>query len=110
MEGAEDLKIDPEKMEVFVRPTLWAEAQSFEKEEAADLEPYGLDPPQARVILSDENRTEEISYGKEAAPDRVFAMVKGKPQVVTVRKRLLDDLPQTKEDLAKREKEVETKP
>jgi hypothetical protein len=107
-EGHEDLKIDPEKVEVFVRPTLWAEAQSFEKEDAADLKAYGLDAPRARVSLSDENQTEEIFYGKEAPPDRVFAMVKGKPQVVTVRKRLLDDLPQTKEDLeAKKE---ETKP
>ena len=108
-EGFEDLKIDPEKVEVFVRPTVWAEAQSFEKEEAADLTPYGLDAPQARVSLTDENQTEEISYGKEAAPDRIFAMVKGKPQVVTVRKRLLDDLPQVKEDLLEIEKE-ETKP
>jgi hypothetical protein len=103
------LKIDPEKVEVFVRPTLWAEAQSFEKEEASDLKPYGLDSPQARVSLSDENQTEEISYGKEAAPDRIFAAVKGKPQVVTVRKRLLDDLPKTKEDLAEKEKKEEPK-
>jgi hypothetical protein len=109
-EGHEDLKLDPEKVEVFVRPTLWAEAQSFEKEETTDLKPYGLDAPQARVRLSDENQTEEIIYGNEAPPDRVFAMVKGKPQLVTVRKRLLDDLPQTKEDLAEKEKKEETKP
>jgi len=108
-EGHEDLKIDPEKVEVFVRPTLWAEAQSFEKEDASDLKPYGLDAPQARVSLSDENHTQEIFYGKDAPPDRVFALVKGKPQVVTVRKRLLDDLPQTKEDLVEKEKKEETK-
>ena len=108
-EGHEGLRIDPEKVEVFVRPTLWAEAQTFEKEDAADLKPYGLDAPQASISLSDGNQTEEISYGKEAAQDRIFAAVRGKPQVVTVRKRLLDDLPQTKEDLAEKEKE-ETKP
>lgn len=110
IEGFEDLKIDPEKVEVFVRPILWAEAQSFEKEEAEDLKPYGLDAPQARISLSDENLTEEISYGKEAPPDRIFAMVRGRPQVVTVRKRLLDDLPQTKEVLAEKEKKEENKP
>lgn len=108
-EGQEDLKIDPERVEVFVRPTLWAEAQSFEKEDAADLKLYGLDAPRARVSLSDENQTEEISYGNEVPPDRIFAVVKGKPQVVTVRKRLLDDLPQTKEDLAEKEKKEETR-
>jgi hypothetical protein len=108
-EGHEDLKIDPEKVEVFVRPILWAEAQSFEKEDAADLKPYGLDRPPARVSLSDEEKTEEISYGNEVPPDRIFAMVKGKPQVVTVRKGLLDDLPKTKEDLAEKEKKEETK-
>ena len=108
-EGDEELKLDPEKVEVFLRPTLWAEAQSFEKEETPDLKPYGLDAPQARVSLSDENQTEEIIYGNDAPPDRVFAMVKGKPQLVTVRKRLVDDLPQTKEDLAEKEGE-KTKP
>jgi len=108
-EGQEDLKLDPEKVEVFVRPTLWAEAQSFEKEEVTDLKPYGLDAPQGRVSLSDETRTEEILYGNDARQDRVFAMVRGKPQVVTVRKRLLDDLPQTKEDLVEKEKKEETK-
>lgn len=104
-QGHEDLKIDTEKVEVFLRPTLWAEAQTFEKEEAADLKPFGLDAPQARVRLSDEQQTGEIAYGDEATPDRIFAMVKGKPQVVTVRSRLLRDLPQTKEDLAETEKE-----
>jgi len=108
-EGHEDLKIDPEKVEVFVRPTLWAEAQSFEKEDATDLKPYGLDHPRGRVRLSDEEKTEEILYGNEAPPDRIFAMLKGKPQVVTVRKRLIEDLPQTKEDLAEKEKTEESK-
>lgn len=110
LEGFEDLKIDPEKVEVFVRPTLWAEAQSFETEEAGELKPYGLDAPQARVILSDENKTEEIFYGREAPLDRIFAMVKGKPEVVTVRKRLLDDLPRTHDDLVEKERKEETKP
>jgi hypothetical protein len=109
-EGHEDLTIDSEKVETFVRPTLWAEVQSFENEESADLKPYGLDAPQAKVRLSGENQTEEISYGKDASPDRVFAMVQGRPQVVTVRKRLLDDLPQTPEDLAEKEKKEEAKP
>jgi len=108
-EGQEDLKIDPEKVEVFVRPLLWAEAQTFEKEESTDLKPYGLDHPVARVSLSDGEQTEEISYGNDAPPDRVFAVVKAKPQVVTVKKRLLDDLPQTKDDLAEKEKKEETK-
>ncbi len=110
LEGQEDLKIDPGRVEVFVRPILWAEAQTFEKEEATDLKPYGLDHPVARVSLSDGEQTEEISYGNDAPPDRVFAVVKGKPQVVTVKKRLLDDLPQTKDDLAGKEKKEETKP
>ena len=105
LQGHEDLHIDTEKVEAFLRPTLWAEAQSFEKEEAADLKPFGLDAPQARVLLSDEQQTEEIVYGHEATPDLVFAMVKGKPQVVTVRNRLLRDLPQTKEDLVEKPEE-----
>jgi hypothetical protein len=108
-EGHEDLKIDPEKVEGFVRPIVWAEAQSFEKEDAADLKPYGLDTPQVRVSLSDAEHTEEISYGKDAPQDRIFALVKGKPQVVTVQKRLLDDLPKTQEDLVQKENKEGTK-
>jgi hypothetical protein len=108
-EGHEELKLDTEKVEVFVRPTLWAEAQSFEKEDVTELKPYGLDAPRARVSLSDGSQSEEIIYGNDAAPDRIFALVKGKPQLVTVRKRLLDDLPQTKEDLVETEKKEETK-
>ncbi len=73
------------------------------------MKPYGLDDPRARVTLSDEEQTGEILYGNEAPPDRIFAMVKGKPQLVTVRKRLLDDLPKTEEDLVEKEKKEETK-
>jgi hypothetical protein len=108
-EGHSDLKIDPEKVEGLVRPILWAEAQSFAKEDAADLKPYGLDTPQARISLSDAEHTEEISYGKDAPQDRIFAVVKGKPQVVTVLKRLLDDLPKTEEDLVQKDNKEGTK-
>lgn len=109
LQGHEDLNIETEKVEAFLRPMLWAEAQTFEKEETTDLKPFGLDAPQARVRLSDAQQTEEIAFGNEAPPEWIFAMVKGKPQVVTVRNRLLHDLPHTKEDLTEKEKE-EKKP
>jgi hypothetical protein len=106
LEGDKNLKIDREKVEAFVRPIVWAEAQSFEKEEAVDLKPYGLDTPSARVVLSDGSRTEELIFGQLANGKReksIFAMVRGKRQIVTVRKKLLESLPTGKEQIRETE-------
>ncbi len=106
LEGDENLKIDREKVEGFVRPIVWAEALSFENEEAVDLKPYGLDIPSARVVLSDDSRTEELIFGKVAKgkrEDSIYAMVRGKRQIVTVRKRLLDNLPTEKNQIRETE-------
>jgi hypothetical protein len=102
LEGDESLKIDREKVETFVRPIVWAEALSFEKEEAVDLKPYGLDIPSAQVVLSDGSRTEELIFGQVANSKReesIYAMVRGKRQIVTVRKRLLESLPTEKDQI-----------
>jgi hypothetical protein len=102
LEGDESLKIDREKVETFVRPIVWAEALSFEKEEAVDLKPYGLDIPSAQVVLSDGSRTEELIFGQVANGKReesIYAMVRGKRQIVTVRKRLLESLPTEKDQI-----------
>jgi hypothetical protein len=106
LEGDENLKIDREKVDAFVRPIVWAEALSFEKEEAVDLKPYGLDHPSARVVLSDGSKTEEMIFGEVAKGGRgesIYAMVRGKPQVVTVPKRLMEDLPAEKDQMREHE-------
>ena len=102
LEGDEEFKVDQRKIEVFVRPILWADALSFEKEEAEDIDAYGLHHPAARIVLSEDAKTEEIIFGdpvKDAREGSRYAMVKGKPQIVTVRKRLLDDIPTEKEKI-----------
>jgi hypothetical protein len=102
LEGDENLRIDTEKIENFVRPIVWAEALSFEKEEAVDLKPYGLQSPSARVTLSDGSKTEEMIFGQAAKGNReesIYAMVQGKPQIVTVPKRLLEALPTEKDQM-----------
>ena len=102
LEGDEEFKVDQRKVEVFVRPILWADALSFEKEAAEDIKAYGLHEPAARIVLSDDAKTEEILFGdpvKDAREVSLYAMVKGKPQIVTVRKRLLDDIPTEKEKI-----------
>jgi hypothetical protein len=106
LEGDENLKIDREKVEGFVRPIVWAEALSFETEEAADLKPYGLDTPSARVVLSDGSRTEELIFGeveRGKGGDSIYAMVGGKRQIVTVRKTLLENLPTEKDQIRETE-------
>jgi hypothetical protein len=107
LEGDENLKVDREKVDDFVRPLVWAEALSFEKEDAVDLKPYGLDHPSARVVLSDGSKTEEMIFGdvaKGGRGERIYAMVRGKPQVVTVPKSLMDDLPAEKDQLREPER------
>ena len=102
LEGDGEFKVDQRKVEVFVRPILWADALSFEKEAAEDLKAYGLLEPAARIILSDEGKTEEILFGdpvKDTKEVSLYAMVKGRSQIVTVRKRLLDDIPSEKEKI-----------
>jgi hypothetical protein len=103
-----ELKVDREKLEGFVRPIVWAEAQSFEAEENNDLRPYGLRNPAARIVLADGTKSEEMFFGepvKDKKEESIYAMVKGKPQVVTVRKRLLEDLPKEKEQFKETEPE-----
>ena len=102
LEGDEELKVDQRKVDVFVRPILWADALSFEKEAAEDIKAYGLHEPAARIALSDDAKTEEIVFGdpgKGTGEIGLYAMVKGKPQIVTVRKRLLADIPTEKEKI-----------
>ncbi len=102
MEGDEEFKVDQRKVEAFVRPILWADALSFEKEGADDLKVYGLYDPSARIILSDDGKTEEMILGdpvKDAKETSLYAMVKGRPQIVTVRKRLSDNIPSEKENI-----------
>jgi hypothetical protein len=108
--GDGEFKVDQKKIEVFVRPILWADALSFEKEAAEDFKAYGLHEPAARIILSDDGKTEEILFGdpvKDTKEVSLYAMVKGRSQIVTVRKRLLDDIPSEKEKLREEEAKKE---
>jgi hypothetical protein len=102
--GEESLPIDQEKMGDILRITLVAEALSFVQEEAGDLARYGLDHPEARLFFSGNDRTEEILYGAHSEERAVYAMIGGKPQVLSVPKRLLEDLLETIEDLKVKEK------
>jgi len=99
LHGREDFAVDQERVEDLLRITLVAEALSFVREEAVDLEPYGLNPPQARVLFSDDEQSEEILYGASAENRAVYAKILGKPQVLTAPKRLIEELPETLEDL-----------
>ena len=99
LHGREDLAVDQERVEDLLRITLVAEALSFVREAAKDLEPYGLDPPQARLLFSDNEQSEEILYGASAENRAVYAKILGKPQVLTVPKRLIEELPETLADL-----------
>ena len=102
LEGDGEFRVDQKKVEVFVRPILWADALSFEKEATEDIKAYGLHKPAARIVLADDAKTEEILFGdpvKDAKQVSLYAMVKGRSQIVTVRKRLLDDIPSEKEKI-----------
>jgi hypothetical protein len=108
LEGDDSIKVDQERVESLIRATVTAFPASFEEEKASDLSPYGLARPSARVALSDGERTEEILYGDPLRNQKegfIYAAIAGKPQVVTVRNRLLEDLPKTKEEFMQKDQE-----
>jgi len=108
-EGDEGLKIDRDRMESAIRRIIWEEASSFEKETADDLKTYCLDRPKACIILSDGKKSEELILGghvRDDKKDEIYAKMRGRPQIVTVRSRFLEDLPKTKDEI----KENEYKP
>ncbi|PKN63687.1 MAG: hypothetical protein CVU57_18255 [Deltaproteobacteria bacterium HGW-Deltaproteobacteria-15] len=109
MEGDESLKVDQERVESLIRETITAFPASFEEEKASDLGAYGLSLPKARVALSNGRKTEEILYGdplkRKEKEGFIYAAVAGKPKVVSVRKRLLEDLPKTKEEFKQKDPE-----
>ena len=109
LEDDPDYKIDQEKASTLFVDFLMARAASFETESAQDLKPFGLLMPRARITLSGGDRSETILLGgpSEKKKDRIFAKMEGKPQVVTVNKSLLDDLPKEREAIKEKEKEKE---
>jgi hypothetical protein len=106
LEGDEGFRVDQEKLESILMRILWLEASSFAGEKTADLKSYGLDRPRTRITVSDGDRTEAMRLGDPVpveGAEAVYAMVSGRAQVVTVGKKLLQDLPRAKEDFQKRE-------
>jgi hypothetical protein len=112
IDGEEDFRIDQDKVASLIRRTLWEEASSFENEKADDLRPYGLERPRARITFSDGQKSEQILLGDDFKPDeeeRIYAMMVGKPQVVTVKKKILEDLPGKKDEIKEKEEKDEEK-
>lgn len=106
--GDENLRLDQEKVASLIRSTLWESASSFENENAVDLHPYGLDTPGGRITLSDGKKSEQILLGDDFEKDRenrIYALMAGRSQVVTVKKSILADLPKTKKELEHKERE-----
>ncbi len=108
-EDDQEFRVNPQKVNSMVVRFTRAEASSFEKEEVRDLEPFGLREPRARVTLWDGEKNETILLGKpvKGNDSRIYARIKEKPQVVTVSKRLLEDLPQKREEIREEEKSRE---
>jgi hypothetical protein len=104
-----DYKIDQDKASTLFVNILMARAASFETESAQDLEPFRLLLPEVRITLSGGDRSETILLGgpSEKKKNRIFAKMEAKPQVVTVNKSLLDDLPKDREAIKEKEKEKE---
>jgi len=107
-ENDENFRVDTQKIDALVRKFARAEATSFEKETVNDLKSSGLDPAAVVVTLSDGNKSQAILLGNpvKQKQTRIYAKMKGQPQLVTVNKWLLSDLPQNREEI-KEEKAAE---
>ena len=105
LHNQENLAINQDKVDNILGITLVAEILSFVEEEADDLEPYGLEYPQAGLVVSGDGQIEEILYGGPMEERAIYAMIKGTPRILSVPKRLLEDLPETLEDLIEGQRE-----
>ena len=107
-ENDEDFRVDTQRIDTLVRKFAGAEATSFEKETVTDLKSFGLDSSAVVVTLSDGKKSQAILLGNpvKQKQTRIYAKMKGQPQLVTVNKWLLGDLPQNREEI-KEEKAAE---
>ncbi len=113
LEGNPELPLDHERISSAVRHLTWAEAASFEQEQADDLTPYGLDHPSHRIVLSDGKTREELQVGAPAEGGdeaRRYARLASRPQVLTVPATLLEDLPASTEEIRREEEDPEPQP
>ncbi len=110
-ENDEDFRVDTQKMDTLVRKYVGAEALSFEKEVVSDPEPFGLDSSAVVVTLSDGEKDRSILLGNpvKQKQTRIYARMKGNPQLFTVNKWLLNDLPQNREQIKEEKAAEETK-
>jgi len=110
LEDDADLKVDTRKIDTLVSKFARAGAVSFEKEAVTDLKPFGLDPPAVVVTLSEGKNSQAILLGGHSKENktRIYAKIQGRPELVTVNKWLLNDLPRTREEI-KEEKAAEEK-
>jgi hypothetical protein len=83
-----------------------ARAVTFEAESSKDLAPFGLVEPRARITISDGKRAQTIRLGNPVKDkkSKIYAKMEGRPPVVTVEGRLLDDLPQQRDAVKKEDK------
>lgn len=111
LEGDPAFPVDSERVNAIVRKLSWEEVASFEEEEAKDLSPYGLDAPDLRISLAAGETREELHVGKpveeEKGEVRRFARMLQRPQVLTVKSELLQEIPASLEDLRRKEQEPE---
>lgn len=105
-ENDEAYRIKQQKVDSMIRRFAWVKASSFEKEAVEDLKPFGLQKPRALITLSDDERSEEILIGDPSKENtvRIYAKMKRKPQVVTINKYLVEDIPQNRGALKKEKK------
>jgi len=111
LEGNPRFPLNSEQIGSAVRRLTWAEAASFERERADALEPYGLDRPSHRILLSDGDTSEELLLGDRAGEGEEagrYARLASRPWIVTVEEGLLEELPASLEEIRREAKENET--
>jgi hypothetical protein len=84
----------------------WEEAKSFEAEEAGDLGPFGLDRPLYRIVLADDVKQEELLVGSVAddgEDGNHYVKMTGRPQIMTIKGRFIEELPSSEDDIRQEE-------
>jgi hypothetical protein len=92
--GNQGFRLKKDKVEEFIRNLTWLRVSAFEDETDKNLPNYGLDKPVATVTLKQGETVQTMIFGAcKSNGEGVYAKLVGKPGVVMVEGRSLNDVP-----------------
>lgn len=100
--AAAEIRIKTSKVERFLSLLFRFRAQQFLDDAEGNLALLGLDPAKIRIKITTQEKAETLLLGNTSEGESIYAKGGDLPEVATVEKDLLNDLPQALSDLEDR--------